>query len=75
MREDIDASAQRLLLSLKETRELLGGISMGHLRNLNKRGEIAFVRLGRRVFVPMTEIEMLLERLIDDAKVETGWRV
>lgn len=56
-------SVEKLLFPLDEGREILGGISIGHLRNLNKRGEIRFVKVGRRTFIEKCEIERFLAQL------------
>jgi hypothetical protein len=54
---------EKLLISLEEGREILGGISIGHLRNLKNRGEIDFVKIGRRTFITKSEIERYLAQL------------
>lgn len=43
------------LLSIESAATSLG-ISSKHLRNLAERGEVRFVRLGRRVLVPREEL-------------------
>jgi hypothetical protein len=60
---------EKLLIPLDEAREILGGISMGHLRNLNKRGQLRFVKVGRRTFVEKNEIDRFLACL---SKCENG---
>ncbi len=51
---------ERAAYPLNEASELLGGCSRGHLYNLESRGELRLVRIGRRVLVPASEIERLL---------------
>lgn len=55
------ATVNRAAYPLDEARELLGGMSRQHLHNLAERGELRLVRLGRRVLVPASEINRLLE--------------
>jgi hypothetical protein len=63
MKKQKQLRVEKLLIPLDEGRELLGGISMGHLRNLEKRGEINFVRLGRRTFIERRELERVIAKL------------
>jgi excisionase family DNA binding protein len=51
-----------LVLSVGDTAKLLG-ISRAHAYELVARGELAHIRLGRRVVVPRRAID----QLIDDA--------
>lgn len=52
---------ERAAYTLNEAGRLLGGISRGHLYNMHDRGELRFVKLGRRTLVPADEIRRLLE--------------
>jgi len=44
------------LIPITDATRRLGGITRQHLRHLEKRGSLRVVRLGRRVFVPESEI-------------------
>lgn len=46
---------------LAEAAELLGGISRDSLYRMHRRGEIRFVKVGRRVLVPAEEIRRLVQ--------------
>jgi hypothetical protein len=50
---------KRAAYPLDEASKLAGGISRGTWYNLEARGEIRLVRIGRRVFVPASELERL----------------
>lgn len=63
MKKQEKPSMEKLLIPLNEGKEILGGISIGHLRNLNKRGEIQFVKVGRRTFIEKHEIQRFLTQL------------
>jgi len=52
---------KRYAYPLPEAQKLLGGISRDLLYRLENRGELRMVRVGRRVMVPATEIERLIE--------------
>ena len=55
---------QRLLLSSREACYRLGGISQRHLWNLTQpRGPLRCVRLGRRVFYRLSDLEQFLEEV------------
>jgi excisionase family DNA binding protein len=57
---------ERAAYPLLEAAQLLG-ISRGTLYNLHDRGEIRFVKLGRRTLIPADEIRRLVEaRTTDD---------
>jgi excisionase family DNA binding protein len=58
--EDHSGRVQPLVLSVSEAARLLG-ISRAHAYELVARGELAHLRLGRRVVVPMRVIEQLIE--------------
>lgn len=49
---------QKRLFSLREASVILG-VSSRHLQNLIRRGEIRAIRLGRRVLLPLAEINRL----------------
>jgi excisionase family DNA binding protein len=70
MKREKSPSVEKLLISLDEGREMLGGISLGHLRNLKNRGEIRFVKVGRRTFIEKREIERFLAQLSERATAE-----
>jgi hypothetical protein len=50
---------ERAAYPLDEASKLAGGISRGTWYNLEARGEVRLVRIGRRVLVPASEIERL----------------
>jgi excisionase family DNA binding protein len=50
---------ERAAYPLEEARQLLGNISRGTLYRMRDRGEIRFVKLGRRTLVPADEIRRL----------------
>jgi excisionase family DNA binding protein len=50
------------LLSEEATRAQLGGISRATLFRLRQRGEIASVRIGRRVLFRVTDVDDYVER-------------
>jgi excisionase family DNA binding protein len=56
-----DNSEQTLTLSVEEAAGLLG-ISRGLAYELVHRGELAAIRLGRRILVPRHAIESLVHR-------------
>jgi excisionase family DNA binding protein len=49
---------ERVAYSPDEAAQLLG-VHRGTIYNLKKRGEIEFVKIGRRTLVPRSEIERL----------------
>lgn len=51
---------ERAAYPLDEAAELLGGLHRGTLYNMRDRGEIRFVKLGRRTLVPADEIRRLV---------------
>ena len=61
-----DNSEQTLTLSVEEAACLLG-ISRGLAYELVHRGELAAIRLGRRILVPRHAIESLVNRPGDAA--------
>jgi excisionase family DNA binding protein len=52
----------RMLLPEDATRAALGGISRPTLFRIRQRGEIAVVRVGRRVFFRPADVEAYIER-------------
>jgi excisionase family DNA binding protein len=56
-----DDSEQTITLSVEEAARLLG-ISPGLAYELVHRGELAAIRLGRRILVPRHVIESLVNR-------------
>ena len=46
-------------LTLRETAEALG-VSVGTVRNLKRRGQLATIWIGRRLRVPAAEVERIL---------------
>jgi excisionase family DNA binding protein len=56
-----DNSEQTITLSVEEAARLLG-ISPGLAYELVHRGELAAIRLGRRILVPRHAIESLVNR-------------
>ena len=53
------AFADKKAYSLKRASELLD-VSVGHLRNENKRGKLKFVHLGRRTLITDEELNRYL---------------
>lgn len=51
----------RAAYPVDEARKLLGGLSRQHIHNMTQRGELRVVRFGRRIMIPASEIESLLE--------------
>ncbi len=56
-----------LVWNMRETAQRLR-ISVGHLRNLIRRKEIPFVRLGRRILFHAQTVEQWLVRRMKDTK-------
>jgi excisionase family DNA binding protein len=50
------------LLNKSETRALLGGISLPTLNRLRQRGELPAVRIGRRAFFRVDDVEAFIAR-------------
>ncbi len=67
---------ERAAYPLDEASRLAGGISRGTWYNLEARGQVRLVRIGRRVLVPASEIERLtgVDRWVDEhtEAVKTG---
>ena len=57
-------SIDRLAYSLDETAKMLG-VSIGHLRNENRRGRLAFTKSGRRTLIMAAELRSYLEELTE----------
>ena len=53
------AVPQRLLYSVAEAKQLLGGISQTTFYELLKNGDLAVVRIGRRTYVAADELARL----------------
>jgi excisionase family DNA binding protein len=53
-------SVTRAAYPLDEARELLGGLARSTLYDMRDRGEIRFVKLGRRTLIPASEIRRLV---------------
>ena len=53
----------RPLNPVRDTMELLGGVSRSKFYRMVKDGDIKLIRLGRRSFVSAGEIERLVARL------------
>jgi len=58
-----------MLLTEDAARAELGGISRPTLFRIRKRGEIAVVRVGRRVFFRPADVEAYIERHREPAGV------
>lgn len=54
------------LFDVDETRMALGGIGTTTLYEIFKRGEIKPLRIGRRTFVPGTEIKRFLDKRLGE---------
>jgi excisionase family DNA binding protein len=50
------------LLAEEATKAALGGISRATLFRLRQRGELAYVRVGRRVFFRAVDVDEYIER-------------
>ena len=57
---------ERAAYPLEEARTLLGGLARSTLYSLHRRGELRFVKLGRRTLVPADEIRRLIGESPDD---------
>jgi excisionase family DNA binding protein len=62
---------ERRLISVAEAREWLGGISRTTLYALVKEGELSLVKIGRRSFVQVEELDDFVKRRRDDASGRT----
>jgi len=51
LKDQTNLSVEKLLFSLEETRQILGGISMGTLYNLRRRKKLTIVKVGSRSFI------------------------
>jgi len=58
------------LIPITDATRRLGGVTRNHIRNLEKRGSLRVVRLGRRVFVPESEIARIEQGV---ARFEDHW--
>ena len=56
------AAVRSELLSEKAARAVLGGISRPTLSRIRQRGELAEVKIGRRVFFRADDLEDFIER-------------
>ena len=56
------SEAPRALVNVKAARELLGGISRPTLSRIRRRGELAEVKIGRRVFFRPDDLDDYIER-------------
>jgi hypothetical protein len=63
-----DDSADAPLVSVKRTQELLGGITRKEVENMNNRGEIESIKLGRRRMVIRKSIDALIQRKLAEAR-------
>lgn len=59
----MDREPTRLLLPYDEARTALGGIGLTTLWELEKRGEITKVKVGRRGFITAKSIAAYVDRL------------
>ena len=50
------------LFSQKKACEYLGGLSIDVLKGLRHRGELASVRIGRRIYLKKEDLDALVER-------------
>lgn len=60
------------LLSIHQTREVLGGIGHTTVYELIKRGEIVKVNIGRRGFITSESLEAYMDRLGESAPIPTS---
>jgi excisionase family DNA binding protein len=62
---------ERRLISVAEAREWLGGISPSTLYALVKGGELSLVRIGRRSFIQVEEVDNFIWRKRCDGSGQT----
>jgi excisionase family DNA binding protein len=58
---------EQLLLTIASTQIALDGVGRTKLYELIKSGDIRVVKIGRRTYVPRTELEAYVARLSDQA--------
>jgi excisionase family DNA binding protein len=56
------AEQRPLLLNERDARAALGGISRPTLSRIRERGEIAEVKIGRRIFFRLQDLDDYIER-------------
>jgi excisionase family DNA binding protein len=56
------AEHRTALVAEEATRAALGGISRATLFRLRQRGELAYVRVGRRVFFRVVDVDDYIDR-------------
>jgi excisionase family DNA binding protein len=61
MRQEQPGKAQPKGASLVETARLLGGVSTKTVSRMIREGRLRAVRVHKRVIVPLSEIERLME--------------
>jgi excisionase family DNA binding protein len=62
-------TALPVMLSLIRTCEVLG-ISQGSLFRHIKKGELPYIKLGRRTLIPREAIENLIKKSFENCKIE-----
>jgi len=65
MKDRVNLAVEKRLYTLDETRQVLGGISLGTVHNLRKRKQLRILKIGSRSFVKKEEIERFLADLSD----------
>jgi excisionase family DNA binding protein len=66
---DVESDAPDRLVALDEAREQLGGIARSTVHQLTASGELRSVRIGRRRFVPASELARFVRaRLAESGK-------
>lgn len=69
--EGVESRSERMLLTLEEARQILGGISIGTLYNLRKTGRVTIVKLGRRSFIARASVDELVTSLVGKGRQST----
>lgn len=63
-----EAIPDRLAYSIEEAQVLLGGISRDTIYGLRARGELRFVKVGRRSLIPAEDIRRIVTSTHDDPR-------
>jgi len=61
-----ETGARRLLISIEEARQTLGGIGRTTTYELVKRGDLVKVKIGRRGFITARSLDRYVESLPED---------
>ena len=63
----MEQTGERLLISIEDGRQKLGGIGRTTVYELIKQGELEHVNIGRRGFLTATSLAQYVERLTGGA--------